>query len=488
MALVTRSPAAPHTVSARRPSSLLDTSHPSGADSAVGREPHHDLVRITVTARGGRRDLVLPARIPVVELVPQIVTLLAVAGADAWGGWTLVGLDGRQLDPGVSLLSQAVDDGAVLALVPTPELRAVTGGPGAVGWRDDDVAQTVADVVDDLGARWGPGLTAVATRVAAGVAILLVLAGLVARTVDDPSGPTAALAATAAACLVVVAMLLGRTRRAYATTVAVLLAAGPYAALSVLALRSDDRLGWPLVGAGAAVVVLGRVGPLALRQRHWLFHAPVVVGVVAATLGATHALTGVDAAAIAAVLVVSTSVGARFAPWWGLAAAGSVLAGAPAPELAVVRADVARSVTRARHLVLGVTVGVCVVIVVSSPLLVGLGPAGLGIVCACGTTAALRARRLALRLEILVGLAGGAAIVVSGIVSSLLLHPEWAAGLTGAAGAAAVLALASVVVPPRPGPRWEQVLDLVEGLALGALLPLLVVTVGLMAAVRGAGR
>ncbi|MDQ2758395.1 MAG: hypothetical protein M3Y71_17875, partial [Actinomycetota bacterium] len=291
-----------------------------------------------------------------------------------------------------------------------------------------------------------------------------------------------------AVLLVVVGAVLGRVRQDVGTAVAALLTAGPYAVLAGLGGGSGDRFGWPLLWAGVALVAVGLCGPVALGHGHWLLRGPVVLGLAGATLGAAHALIHVDVAATAAVLVVAAVLLARLAPWLGLAMSGTALAPNSPREGPVVRSRVRGSVGRVHDLVLGMGVGGAGVTTLGAPLLVGLGGAGLGIVLATGVLMILRTRQLALRIDVVVGLAGGGATLVSGTVSALVVHPEWAPWLTAVVGGVAVLVVAAILTPPSPSPRRNQLLELAEGLALGALLPLLVVVVGLVSVVRTAGR
>ncbi|MDQ2756246.1 MAG: EsaB/YukD family protein, partial [Actinomycetota bacterium] len=154
-----------------------------------------DLVRLTVTARGRRRDLVLPARVPVGELVPGLAGLLGLASLPSCAGWTLVGCDAGPLDPEGSLLVQGVTDGVVLTLAATSELADLGGFLGSPrptpGVVHDDVVEAVAEAVGDLGPRWGVAGRRAATRVAASLLCLLGLGGLLAQVVRDPFGPVA---------------------------------------------------------------------------------------------------------------------------------------------------------------------------------------------------------------------------------------------------------------------------------------------------------
>jgi hypothetical protein len=64
------------------------------------------LVRLTVATPARRIDLALPARAPLVELLPALLARagenLSDAGAGAGDGWALRRSDGMALEPGMS--------------------------------------------------------------------------------------------------------------------------------------------------------------------------------------------------------------------------------------------------------------------------------------------------------------------------------------------------------------------------------------------------
>ncbi len=96
-----------------------------------------DLVRLSVSAGERTTDLVLPSRLPLAEILPEVASLVGSLDAyEAYGGYTLVGTDGRALDPDSSFLAQGVHDGAVLTLV--------TGAEAEEKKVYDDVVEAVA--------------------------------------------------------------------------------------------------------------------------------------------------------------------------------------------------------------------------------------------------------------------------------------------------------------------------------------------------------
>ena len=106
-----------------------------------------DLVRLTVSAGDRTMDLVLPSRLPLAEILPEVASLVGSLDAyEAYGGYALVGADGHALDLDASFLAQGVHDGTVLTLV--------TGAEAEEKKVYDDVVEAVADAVEGLGAGW----------------------------------------------------------------------------------------------------------------------------------------------------------------------------------------------------------------------------------------------------------------------------------------------------------------------------------------------
>ena len=75
------------------------------------------LVKVTVTSGTRRVDLVLPAAVPVAELLPELARSVGLLdGATVYGGYRLVTQEGRELASDASLTMQGVEDGVVLTV------------------------------------------------------------------------------------------------------------------------------------------------------------------------------------------------------------------------------------------------------------------------------------------------------------------------------------------------------------------------------------
>ena len=124
------------------------------------------------------------------------------------------------------------------------------------------------------------------------------------------------------------------------------------------------------------------------------------------------------------------------------------------------------------------------VVVLGAPSVVALGWAGLGIFWAAGVVQMMRTRQFLLARDVVVGLLGGALGIVVGTVTALLQHPSWGVVIGPVVGVAAAAVLVSVALPEKATVRKGRILDLCEGLALFALVPLLVLALGLITAFR----
>lgn len=148
-------------------------------------------------------------------------------------------------------------------------------------------------------------------------------------------------------------------------------------------------------------------------------------------------------------------------------------------------ARIRKGVDLAHDLVLGLSLSVGLLVILSAPVLATLGWPGLGLVWAAGLVQMMRTRQFLLARDVMVGLVGGALGVAVGTLAALLDRPEWGPVVGGVVGTAAVGVLVSVAVPRRTTVRRGRVLDLTEALALFSLLPLLVFALGLISSIRG---
>ncbi len=440
-----------------------------------------DLVRLTVSAGDRAMDLVLPSRLPLAEILPEVASMVGSLDAyEAYGGYALVGADGHALDLDASFLAQGVHDGMVLTLV--------TGVEAEEKKVYDDVVEAVADAVEGLGAGW----TAQNSRATAlGLSALLLVLGSSALFLQRQGGLVVTLVAGVSAVLLLLAgAVFARVRVDLAAASVVLVAAGLYAVVAAFSAVTGDLRHLPLLAAGAALVVVGLASMGLLRQHAWAFLPEIVLGVAAAAAGSIALLTTLDPNRIVAVIVVVLVVLGSLIPWFALSSARTMVV--PMQSEAEILGDpvpvdprrVTRGVDLAHDLVLGMSLSVVLVVVVGAPQVVQLGWAGLGVVWGAGVVQMMRTRQFLLARDVVVGLVGGALGVVSGTVTALVQRPGWAVVIGPVIGVAAAAVLVSLALPEKATVRKGRVLDVAEGLALFVLVPLLVIALGLISSIR----
>ena len=440
-----------------------------------------DLVRLTVSAGERTMDLVLPSRLPLAEILPEVASLVGSLDAyEAHGGYALVAADGHGLDLDASFLAQGVHDGTVLTLV--------TGAEAEDKKVYDDVVEAVADAVEGLGAGWTAENSRATTL---GISALLLALGASALLLQRQGGLVVTIVAGVAGVLLLLAgAVFARVRVDTAAASVVLVAAALYAVVAALSAFTGDLRRMPLLVAGAALVVVGLLSMALLRPHAWAFLPSVVLGVAAAAVGGILLATAFDPNRVVAIVVVVAVILGSLIPWFALSSARTMVVpmqseseilGDPAP---IDPDRVSRGIDLAHDLVLGMSLSVALVVIVGAPAVVQLGWAGLGIVWAAGVVQMMRTRQFLLARDVVVGLVGGALGIVAGTVTALVQHPGWGVVIGPVVGVAAAAVLVSLALPEKATVRRGRVLDVCEGLALFALVPLLVIALGLIASIK----
>ncbi|MGF1662628.1 MAG: type VII secretion integral membrane protein EccD [Kineosporiaceae bacterium] len=433
------------------------------------------VIRLTIVCATRRADLVVPTGVPVAHLLPDVVSAV-VGGLDSradHAGYRLVGRDGTPLDPESTMAGQGVGDGDTLTV-----RQDITDDPPRVY---DDLVEAVADAVEKRTRPW----TAAANRRTGLVmsAVLFTVAAASLATQRAAGDPVAAAGGVAAALLVAGAVVLGRTMHETETAVVLGWCAAPFAAAAGAALVPDDPL--PAAPAGYAgvglLLVAGSVATALPRQ------APALVPVaglgLALTAGGGAASLGARPAVAYTVVLVAAALLSSGLP--RIAFAMTRLRATQAHRDEEILADpapidtsqVVQGVVRGRALDVGLTAALALVIAVTAPSAVALGAVGAVTVAAAIFAVALgtRSHRDALLVWWAMGgvLAGAAATGVAVIVE----QPAWRPALVVVMLATASVLLLVAALPQRTSVRLGRVVDLLEGIALLSLLPLVVIAV-----------
>lgn len=441
------------------------------------------LVRVSVASGARRVDLVLPGSVPVAELVPELARSVGLLNtATVHGGYRLVTASGRELSHESGLSVQGVEDGGLLTVA-----AGVDEPPPRVY---DDVVEAMTDVVERDLEPWSP---ASGRRTALSAAVLLMTLGAAALLVQHDSLLAGVTACVVAVLLVAGALVLAHAQDEPEAAVTVAWMGTGYAALGplMLALREDQPFfGAALASAGAGALVAGLVCAVGLGKDRVLMIPPAVVGAIALAAGLVLRGLDLDAAVLLTTTLVLVVLAGSVFPWLALGVTGTHVdqlftqadvtadPGEIDPDRVGAEARIAHQILVA----ISVTVGILLVLV--APLAVGLGLFGTLLAVDACLVVMLRTRQYRIGSEVLVGLTSGVLGLASVAVSLLWMHPQWrptAAVCLAATGAAL---LAFTLVPGVPTLRRGRLGDLAETVCLLALVPLLVLAVGIFASVR----
>ncbi len=440
-----------------------------------------DLVRLTVSAGDRTIDLVLPSRLPLAEILPEVVSLVGSLDAyEAYGGYALVATGGRALDVDASFLAQGVHDGAVLTLV--------TGAEAEEKKVYDDVVEAVADSVEGLGGGWTVENSRMTTLA---ISALLLALGAVALVLQRNGGLVVTVVAAVASVLLLLAgAVFARVRIDLGAAVIVLVASSVYAVVAALSAFPGDIRRTPLLVAGLAFALVGAISMGLLRDHAWAFLPGLVVGLSASAIGSILLVSTFDANNVIAIVAVVAVILGSIIPWFALSSSRTMVTPMQSEEeilgdpVAVDSDRVTRSVDLAHDLVLGLSLSVGLVLILSAPAIVQLGWAGLGVVWAAGVVQMMRTRQFLLARDVLVGLLSGALGIVAGTVTALVQHPSWGVAIGPVAGVVAAAIFVGLALPDKTTVRKGRLLDVCEALALFLLVPLLIIGLGLITALR----
>ncbi|GIH21326.1 type VII secretion integral membrane protein EccD [Rugosimonospora africana] len=453
------------------------------------------LARVTVATPKRRVDVALPENALVAELLPH---LLRHAGDDLaddgerHGGWTLRRATGAELDPVRSLAVQGVRDGELLNLVPRrmdwPELAY------------DDIVEVIASGARRSGRSWGSAAT---RRCGLAVAAVVLVLGLSEVLL---SGPSWALPAGCALAVAAVLALIGIVlSRAISDAVAGGVVAGaalPYAFVGGLLLTAPGdlaltRLGAPqLLLGSAALTVFGVLGYAGAAATLRVFIAGIGTG-LAGMLAALLCFAGMSPAGAAAV-TITVVLGMLpgyplIAGWLGKLPVPAlpdrpedILEDRPTPR----REGVFAAVARATELLSGMLLVAAVVSVCCAAVLVLGGSVVDQLLIVTAAGALLLRGRLFPTPQQRIPLMCSGILLLTLTMLRLSLHTSNTGVrllLLAVIAAVAGLVLAAGMVYSRrsPSPYIGRIADIVDVLAIMALVPLACAVAGVFHTIQG---
>lgn len=453
------------------------------------------LARVTIAAPQRRMDVALPDNLLVAELLPHLLRHAGDEVADAGDrhdGWVLRRATGAVLEPTRSLSVQGVRDGELLHLAPRRE-----------EWPElayDDVVEVIAAGARRVGRSWGQAATRRSGMTITGA--VLALGPPLAILAGPPWPLPAGVALAVAAVLAVVGVLLSRAF-SDATAGATVAASGlPYAFVggALLAAPADvvvTRLGAPSLLLGSATLLLfGIIGYTGVAAVQRLFTAGLAAGLTG-VLAALLCLGGMSPAGSAAV-TLTTVIG--LLPGYPLIA--SWLGRLPVPELpnrpeeilrdrpVPRRNDVFAAVARSTQLLSGLLLSVAITSGLAIAVVITFDGTLAGVLlCVCAAAALLlRARLFPLPQQ-------RVPLLVSGMLGLALLGYGFALDGGGSGSrllvllllvcvAGVVLASGQVYSRRAPSPYLGRAADILDVLAIMALIPLAGAVAGLFGAIQ----
>lgn len=443
--------------------------------------PVGSLVRITITAGDRRLDVGAPGSVPVAELVPEFARELGQLDPETvWGGYRLIRADGTTVDVDRGLQAQGIGDGTVLS---------IESGAGVVAPKVyDDVVEAVADVVEGQFAPWtarNAAQTAVGTAIA-----LLLTAALSLVVMGDRGLLTVALAGAIAVLLLGAAAVVSRARGDHASALAVALTATVFGGIAGITLDDGAVVGLPAALAGVGLVVTAAIGVLVLGDDRGPLAAPLGLGITLAVAGLLVDVAEFPAARVYPLTMAVVVAAAVALPW--LATSSSRLRVVSprsdveifADQPPVDSAGVGTRTRQGQELLVGLAVATGLVIMAMTPVLVATGIVGTALAALAIGLTILRSRLTRTRAAVVATMVTAMLGLVEIGVLAALLHPDWRPVLVVVLAVVAAAVLTVVSIAPKPRVRLGRMADALELTGTIALLPLAVVTAGIIGLIR----
>lgn len=435
------------------------------------------IVRVSVVHSERRVDLVLPGRLPLVEVLPGIARGLGVLDPTVLhGGYRLTRADGRSLDPTRGALAQGIDQGEILTLA--------LGGLVAAPKQYDDLVEAVIDATSAHHAAWKPEDAA---RTATAVSLTLLGLSAILLALQPHTGVTSAvIAGVGSALLLALAATLSRLRQ-HESGVAFGIAAAAFGALSgyLFSPPTEDPWGYPLALAGLGAIVAGGIAMLTVKPPVEMLALPIASGVIIALPAGVVGVTGIAPAGPYAIMVALAAMIAGALPWLTLSSTRVRVVSptsetemfAPPPPIDGDR--VKARISAGHRLLVAVRVAFALAVLVATPVVAAGNWMGTVLTVAAGATLMFQSRQSARRASVLVLLIGGTAIMAVSGLAAILTHPDQAPALLIALLTATGIITGLTLLSDRVRMRLTRIGDGVEVILLALLLPLAVIAAGI---------
>lgn len=433
------------------------------------------LTPLTVTFDDQTVDLSVPQLSPLAELIPTILRSLGrmdVYGASA--GFTVSTSFGQLLDQSLCLRDQGVRAGASLTLE--------RAGQGRDDQRFDDLVEAVGSAVEKSVDPWTPmdslQLSVYASALFVGLAAVLLLSASshessvlgtassfdgIRLIVYPIVGIVGALLLTGTAAVVSrrlehasVALLAGSAPVLLACACAGALPAGPWTATG--ALTAGGAL---TVAALCHLVLPGKLRASGL--------CPAIVGMTLGFLGFFCGLLGMNAARIAALISALLLLVCLAIPWFAMASVPVRVTG-PSAAAQIDPRQIDKSVSMGVSLSVSIRLGTCLGLIVLTPILASSAE-GIILASLIGAALMLSTRSIRSRIEVLIGVVSGMAILAWASYAAALLSPATLLLVLVTSLVGSLLVLATNVVTPKVRPWLSRTADTISTVVIIAVPP-----------------
>lgn len=435
------------------------------------------LVRVSIVSEGRRLDVGVPAQVPLIELMPGFARSLGVLDPTlAHGGYALHKADGTVLDPSKGLGSQGVHDGELLNLV--------RGGLLVEPRIYDDVVEAVIDATSDQHSEWSPKDGA---RTALAISLsFLVLCAVLLLGAGSAFGLGAIISGSGVVVLIATAAVLTRVGQVEAGH-ALGLAAGLFGGITgFLAVPVEPIWGWPLAAAGLGALVVGGLA-LAFTQHGPEVHLiPIAFGAVIGITSSIAALTSPGDVAAFAIMIAIVATLANGLPWLALTSTRIRVISPQsdvdvfAPPQPINAGDVKKRAAAGQRVLVSLRIALALSILLATPLVASSGPAGAALCALAFAGMMFQSRQTYARAGVFVLMALGAVGLTATGLTVSFSQPDLRAALLSILLVATAILVGLTLLSPRARLRLARAADTVEVLILALLLPLGVITSGLV--------